>query len=436
MANNFTSKNISSISLENIIYNLKSVPFHATAAEWELAPLNAYVPKQGEIVVYDKDENHDYIRIKIGDGINNPNGLDFYAGSWNDLVDKPFGETTVKGDTLTWDGNTEGLVSTDDFSEVLGTLYKISDAVPTLEDCISGATYTVAYDGKQENRSVGYDKIAEMSGFVGCLCIVDLTVLVAPENNFQIEVEGITAIFPEAGLYTAVGGDTILKSLTIPGYNGFETTTIKPIETKYLPEHLQFGTETKVVEGDTLTWDGNTEGRVCIADMLYKISDNVLTIDDVQNGAIVTASNKEATTYSADQILEFTNAYGFVCFGGVYSVPSDNFEVQGMVFPQAGIYVMAAASNPIYTESITIPGYNGFVSKQTVVKKIDEKYLPESIATISYIDEAIAAIDIPDVSNFITESELNEAVGGLGSAAFTETTDYMLAGQVIDGGAW
>ena len=29
-----------------------------------------------------------------------------------------------------------------------------------------------------------------------------------------------------------------------------------------------------------------------------------------------------------------------------------------------------------------------------------------------------------------------EDIEGLGSAAFTETTDYMLAGQVIDGGAW
>ena len=29
-----------------------------------------------------------------------------------------------------------------------------------------------------------------------------------------------------------------------------------------------------------------------------------------------------------------------------------------------------------------------------------------------------------------------EEIDGLGSAAFTETTDYMLAGQVIDGGAW
>lgn len=77
MASNFTSKNISSISLENIIYNLKSVPFHATAAEWELAPLNAYVPKQGEMVVYDKDDENAIERLKIGDGVSAVSNLPF-----------------------------------------------------------------------------------------------------------------------------------------------------------------------------------------------------------------------------------------------------------------------------------------------------------------------------------------------------------------------
>ena len=88
MASNFTSKNISSIGLKDVIYNLKSVPFHGTETEWNQASLNSYIPKQGEIVVYDKDNSHDYIRIKIGDGVNKVGDLKFFAGSWNDLADK------------------------------------------------------------------------------------------------------------------------------------------------------------------------------------------------------------------------------------------------------------------------------------------------------------------------------------------------------------
>ena len=38
---------------------------HETEADWELS---SYVPEAGEIVIYDKDSNHDHPRIKVGDG--------------------------------------------------------------------------------------------------------------------------------------------------------------------------------------------------------------------------------------------------------------------------------------------------------------------------------------------------------------------------------
>ena len=66
MATNFVNKNISSIDIGNVKYNLKSVPFHATEAEWLSI---SYIPKQGEIIVYDKDNNYNYLRFKTGDGI-------------------------------------------------------------------------------------------------------------------------------------------------------------------------------------------------------------------------------------------------------------------------------------------------------------------------------------------------------------------------------
>jgi len=39
---------------------------HKTAEEWVYD--TTYVPRVGEIVIYDKDENHDYARMKVGDG--------------------------------------------------------------------------------------------------------------------------------------------------------------------------------------------------------------------------------------------------------------------------------------------------------------------------------------------------------------------------------
>lgn len=66
MATNFTNNNISSINIGNVNYNLKSIPFHATEAEW--LSFN-YVPKQGEIIIYDTDETYNYFRFKTGDGL-------------------------------------------------------------------------------------------------------------------------------------------------------------------------------------------------------------------------------------------------------------------------------------------------------------------------------------------------------------------------------
>ena len=74
MATNFTNNNISAINIGNVHYNLKSVPFHATEAEWLSI---SYIPKQGEIITYDADEKYGYIRFKTGDGVTDVNQLPF-----------------------------------------------------------------------------------------------------------------------------------------------------------------------------------------------------------------------------------------------------------------------------------------------------------------------------------------------------------------------
>lgn len=84
MATNFVDKNISSIELNGTKYNIKTVSFHATEAEWNAGNLSSYVPKQGEIIIYDKDEVYSYERFKIGDGVNSVSNLPFIGGQ-NDI---------------------------------------------------------------------------------------------------------------------------------------------------------------------------------------------------------------------------------------------------------------------------------------------------------------------------------------------------------------
>ena len=50
---------------EKIIFNTRIVQKHDTELNWNLTD---FIPKQGELIVYDADENYNYERLKIGDG--------------------------------------------------------------------------------------------------------------------------------------------------------------------------------------------------------------------------------------------------------------------------------------------------------------------------------------------------------------------------------
>ena len=56
---------------------------HDTEENWKKA-IN-FIPKKGEIIVYDADDKVDYQRLKIGDGITVVSDLPFYKDSfsWN-----------------------------------------------------------------------------------------------------------------------------------------------------------------------------------------------------------------------------------------------------------------------------------------------------------------------------------------------------------------
>lgn len=55
--------------------NARIIHKHDTEENWSLA--TNFIPKQGEIIVYDKDSTYDYERFKIGDGVTVVNSLPF-----------------------------------------------------------------------------------------------------------------------------------------------------------------------------------------------------------------------------------------------------------------------------------------------------------------------------------------------------------------------
>lgn len=135
-------------------------------------------------------------------------------------VGYPYAETITYGDTLTWDGNTDGLTAVDLGER--GVIYKISDATPTLAEAQRGGNLVTAdetYSFTSESIMVAPD--------VGYAIISPSHLMVLLEDN--VELFGGT--FPEKGCYSMA---TSGISLTINGYI-FETTVVKPIDPKFLP---------------------------------------------------------------------------------------------------------------------------------------------------------------------------------------------------------
>lgn len=61
--------------------NTRIVQKHDTQENWEKA-LN-FIPKAGEIIIYDADANYSYVRIKIGDGATTVGNLPFATNDTN-----------------------------------------------------------------------------------------------------------------------------------------------------------------------------------------------------------------------------------------------------------------------------------------------------------------------------------------------------------------
>ena len=81
---------------------------HDTEANWIKA--TNFVPLQGELIIYDVDATHDYVRFKIGDGVTDVNNLPF-------LIDNVLAQAQESGEYEGEDGYTP-IRGTDYWTEV------------------------------------------------------------------------------------------------------------------------------------------------------------------------------------------------------------------------------------------------------------------------------------------------------------------------------
>ena len=80
------------------ILNTRIVHKHDVAENWSKA--SNFIPKQGELIVYDIDSQHTYERIKIGDGKTNVNALPFVEDALRTVLIEQINDVDVKVDTV------------------------------------------------------------------------------------------------------------------------------------------------------------------------------------------------------------------------------------------------------------------------------------------------------------------------------------------------
>ena len=152
--------------------------------------------------------------------------------SWDNIEDKPFGEVTVMGDTLTWDGKRDG--SYDLFIPYMEYFF-ISDISISQEELFAGEFKSVLSTGEVfEYKYTQQDLYGE------------------PTKSYEYYKNGVAIITNDApelhdtkpGVYfyyaeiDSKGRECYVTSFTYKDHNVFPTIATKQIDEKYLPDEI------------------------------------------------------------------------------------------------------------------------------------------------------------------------------------------------------
>lgn len=176
----------------------------------------------------------------------------------------------------------------------------------------------------------------------------------------------------------------------------YNSAVVSTIPEEYLPEKLQFGNEYEAeIHKEAITWDGDTTGRATLEalnlSMMYHVSNVIPTFEDLCNGGVITALDLRtglpvSEEFTSNDIVDQSDGQRFLLFVRQQLIIVANLAAQVLSIP-AGIYFLAVKNG--YISSFTINNYT-FVEKETKIKTIDPKYLPEGFGSGSGLPEVSA----------------------------------------------
>ena len=337
--------------------------------------------------------------------------------SWNDLEDRPFGEE-ISYDAILCETSLDLGASgqSSDFSQnsplVLGETYQvIIDGVeyePTVckEYKSMYATYNALGNTSLHNPSYGEDTGENY------LWIDNFAIYVSDKPNQTVFVKllgrGNTIVqLDEKYIPDTIARKTDIPETAQPDWNQNDETA-----SDYIKNKPFYGKE----DEEILTWDGNIEGLEDTSNNFYWVSPIIVdeSILDKYYFKLVSESEYSNCMENMNPVEDF---YVGSYFAFVFKDNSSGYFMNTtFTFPKAGIYLHSLNGNSVYVNSIIIKGET---------KQLDEKYIPDTIARISYVDEQIAA-EASARGTAITNA-INNEVSARNTAiatAKTEANDY------------
>lgn len=128
---------------------------------------------------------------------------------------------------------------------------------------------------------------------------------------------------------------------------------------------------------DSITWNGDITGKEEIVynqnKSYYKVSDRILSVDDLL-GAICKNNNGNSVTITEKNIMQPNENIIFLkLIGDIFVLSPTTYD--GMTFNSSGVYIQ----KNVYGDYVS---YTTEIIARDVVHKLEEKYIPDSIAKV------------------------------------------------------
>ena len=192
-------------------------------------------------------------------------------------------------------------------------------------------------------------------------------------------------------------------------------------------------------------YDGNFVGKTIAShDRIVKVSDDVVTYEEFKNATLTFKEYYVTVTYNMSSMEEGIDYYlsddGLsLCSEFIYIAYEDNVICDGVTLPQKGIYfydseAMVNSSSNVNAKVITIGHVGSLSIKRKEFKQLDEKFIPNTIATKQYVDDSIAQASIGggdvDTTGFALKADIPTKTSQL-----TNDSGFLTAHQDISGKA-